>query len=109
MRSKIKRTIRKVIPFAFLNPEGDEGMAKLSHRGYIGGRWDEIGKLQFDFLVSKGLKPHHALLDIACGSVRLGIHAIPYLDQSCYLGLEKESGMLSGKKTNDFFRNDKSS
>ncbi len=32
----------------------------------IGGRWEEIGRLQFDFLVAEGLMPAHTLLDIGC-------------------------------------------
>jgi hypothetical protein len=27
------------------------------HRESVGGRWDEIGALQADFLVSRGLRP----------------------------------------------------
>jgi hypothetical protein len=56
--------------------------------------WEEIGRLQFDFLLFKGLKPHSHLLDIACGSLRLGVKAIPYLERSHYLGIEKESGLV---------------
>lgn len=92
--STLKQLIRKVSPFAFLIPEGDEGIAKMGHRGYVGGLWEEIGTLQFDFLLSKGLKPNHFLLDIACGSLRLGVKAIPYLERSHYLGIEKESGLV---------------
>lgn len=60
----------------------------------MGGHWDEIGKLQFDFLVREGLKPHHYLLDIACGSLRAGSHFVPYLDAAHYLGIEKESDLV---------------
>ena len=31
-------------------PVGAEGVAQLGHREYVGGRWHEIGKLQFEFL-----------------------------------------------------------
>lgn len=94
MKSILKRIIRIVAPFAFLDPEGDRGIAKRGHRGYVGGMWEEIGKLQFDFLLSKGLRPDSHLLDIACGSLRLGVKAIPYLERSHYLGIEKESGLV---------------
>ena len=90
----LKRIIRKITPFAFLAPEGDRGIAKRGHRGYVGGMWEEIGRLQFDFLLSKGLKPDSYLLDIACGSLRLGVKVIPYLEPSHYLGIEKESGLV---------------
>ncbi|MFM6127288.1 MAG: hypothetical protein ACKPBV_00785 [Sphaerospermopsis kisseleviana] len=94
MKTILKKMIRKVAPFAFLAPEGDRGIEKRGHRGYIGGLWDEIGQLQFNFLLNKGLKPDSFLLDIACGSLRLGVKAIPYLRPSHYLGIEKESGLV---------------
>ena len=79
----MKSTLKKIlIPFA------------KWHRNYVGGKWEEIGKLQFDFLLSKGLKSDSYLLDIACGSLRLGVKAIPYLERSHYLGIEKERGLV---------------
>lgn len=66
-----------------------------SHRLYIGGMWEKIGRLQLDFLLSKGLKPSNYLLDIACGSLRLGVKVIPYLEAGHYLGIEKEAGLVS--------------
>jgi len=78
---------------------GEAGVAEKGHREYVGGMWDEIGKLQFDFLISKGLKPEHYFLDIACGSLRLGVKAIPYLEKFHYLGVEKEQSLIdAGKK-----------
>lgn len=99
MKSLLKRLVRKFSPFAFLDPEGDEGIKKRGHRGYVGGMWDEIGNLQLEFLKSKGLKPEHYLLDIACGSLRLGVKAIPYLDKEHYLGIEKEPGLVDAGLT----------
>ena len=32
-----------------LKPEGEHGIEVLGHRGYVGGMWEEIGKLQFEF------------------------------------------------------------
>jgi hypothetical protein len=83
-----------VAPAGFLRPEGDLGVKELGHRAYVGGAWEEIGSLQFKFLLSKGLKPSSYLLDIACGALRLGIKAISYLDCSHYLGLEKEPDLI---------------
>lgn len=87
---KIK-IVRKIAPFMFIAPQGERGIAKKGHRGYVGGLWEEMGDLQFNFLLSMGLKPDMYLLDIACGSLRLGVKAIPYLECSHYLGIEKES------------------
>jgi SAM-dependent methyltransferase len=54
----------------------------------VGGRWEEIGKLQFDFLVSNGLQLHHKLLDIGCGTLRGGRHFIKYLNAGNYSGID---------------------
>ncbi len=43
-----------------------------THRDMVGGMWEEIGRLQFEFLRARGLKPSHRLLDIGCGSLRGG-------------------------------------
>src|SRR5579864_173888 len=70
------------------------GILFFGHRDYIGAQWDTVGPLQFQFLVDQGLKPHNVLLDIACGSLRGGVHFIPYLDDGNYLGLEKERQLI---------------
>ena len=101
MKSTLKRIIKTIAPFAFLDPQGDRGIAKKGHRGYVGGLWEEIGTLQFDFLLSKGLKPDSYLLDIACGSLRLGVKSIPYLERSHYLGIDKESGLVKAGLENE--------
>jgi len=54
----------------------------------VGGLWEEIGQLQFDFLVAQGLKPQHTLLDIGCGTLRGGRHFIGYLDVGNYTGMD---------------------
>jgi hypothetical protein len=82
-------------------PEGPEGVKTLGHRAYVGGLWDEIGSLQFEFLVNRGLKPHHYLLDVACGSLRAGVHFISYLDRGHYLGIEKEQSLLQAGLENE--------
>lgn len=67
----------------------------MSHRSQVGGMWDEIGKLQFSFMVSQGLQPHHKLLDIGCGCLRGGVHFIEYLDSGNYYGLDKDDKLLA--------------
>jgi len=76
------------------DPQGPEGVVRRGHREYVGGLWDEIGALQLAFLQRQGLKPEHYLIDIACGALRLGVKAIPYLERGHYLGIEKESQLL---------------
>ena len=73
---------------------GPAGIRQVGHREYVGGKWDEIGQLQFDFLVAQGLRPDHYLLDIACGSLRGGVHFIPYLEPGHYLGIDKEPELI---------------
>jgi SAM-dependent methyltransferase len=64
------------------------------HRDMVGGMWEEIGTLQFEFLRARGLKPRHRLLDIGCGSLRGGIHAIKYLDPGNYYGLDINPSLI---------------
>lgn len=74
--------------------DGRVGVGVLGHREYVGGMWDEIGKLQFDFMVERGLTPEHVFLDIACGSLRGGVYFIRYLDRGNYLGIDKERALI---------------
>lgn len=69
----------------------------MGHRDFVGGTgqlWDEIAHLQLEFLKSEGLAPTDVLMDIACGSLRAGRLFINYLEESHYLGLEKELNLL---------------
>ena len=47
-----------------------------------------IGQLQFNFMVSAGLEPRHAMLDVGCGTLRGGRHFIDYLDTGRYTGID---------------------
>ena len=67
-------------------------------REEIGGLWDEIGKLQFDFLVKNGLELKHFFLDVGCGSLRGGIHFIKFLDEGHYFGIDRNNELLEGGK-----------
>jgi hypothetical protein len=86
------RRARKVM--GFLPVDGPRAIDHLGHRRYVTERWGEIGPLQWQFLLAHGLEPHHYLLDIACGCLQLGLHAIPYLEPGHYLGVEKERMLL---------------
>ncbi len=57
----------------------------------IGGKWDEIGQLQFDFLVKAGLQETDKFLDIGCGTLRGGRHFIKLLSPNCYFGIDISS------------------
>jgi SAM-dependent methyltransferase len=87
-----------------LNQYADEerlrrDVAAGRHREVIGGHWEELGQLQLDFLISRGLQVHHKLLDIGCGSGRLAVKAIPYLATSHYHGIDMSPSLLSAARS----------
>ncbi len=63
------------------------------HREVIGGLWDEMGKLQLDFMLARGLQPRHRFLDLGCGSLRGGVHFVRYLDPGYYHGLDNNQSL----------------
>lgn len=65
-----------------------------AHREFVGAMWDEIGELQFKFMVEYGLKPHHKLLDLGCGALRGGVHFVRYLDPGNYYGVDCNASLL---------------
>lgn len=54
----------------------------------VGGMWEQIGRLQFEFLVASGLTPDKTILDIGCGTLRGGRHFIAYLAAERYTGFD---------------------
>lgn len=74
---------------------------EFPHRSKVGGLWDEIGRLQFDFLVHHGLKPNHRLLDVGCGCFRGGVHFVRYLEPGRYYGLDSDASMIEAGFTEE--------
>ena len=68
----------------------DKRIAETGYKAAIGGgeNWEEHGDLQRDFLIARGLKPEHRLLDIGCGTGRLARKIVPYLVEGGYFGLD---------------------
>lgn len=64
------------------------------HRTVIGGMWDAIGDLQMNFLRARGLVEESRLLDIGCGSLRLGIRAVEFLSAGNYWGTDLNPALL---------------
>lgn len=60
----------------------------------IGGRWEEVGRLQLDFLRERGLRPQQFLLDVGCGSLRGGVRFVPYLEPGHYYGVDSNQQLL---------------
>ena len=67
---------------------------KDGHRFVIGDMWDEMGRLQFEFTKSRGLRPDHKMLDLGCGALRGGVEFVAYLDPGNYYGLDINQSLL---------------
>ncbi len=67
---------------------------KFNRHSGLPGQWETIGQLQFDFLLEHGLKPDSYLLDVGCGTFRLGHLAIPYLKRKHYFGIDSNTSAL---------------
>jgi cyclopropane fatty-acyl-phospholipid synthase-like methyltransferase len=65
----------------------------------IGGMWEQIGQLQFDFLLQQGLQPHHHMLDIGCGTLRGGRHFINHLEPGHYTGMDLSPKAIEAGRT----------
>lgn len=66
-----------------------------NHRGVVGGMWDEIGQLQFDYLIHDGLVPTDRLLDFGCGCLRGGVHFVDFLNSGNYFGIDISEDLLN--------------
>jgi SAM-dependent methyltransferase len=66
--------------------------AARSSDGAVGSRtrdsWLKLGQMQFDYLVSHGLKPDRRMLEIGCGNLRAGRLFIDHLDPGNYYGID---------------------
>jgi len=70
-------------------------IAAGEHREFIGGLWEELGLLQLDFLVKRGLRPDMKFLDVGCGCLRGGIHFVRYLEPGHYFGIDANESLLT--------------
>lgn len=75
------------------------GLPKIGDRhykSYVGppGQYDFMGATQFRLLCTLGLRAHHKLLDIGCGSLRVGRFLIPYLEAGNYYGIEPNTWLV---------------
>jgi SAM-dependent methyltransferase len=87
-----------VTPQRYSRQLSDEEIARGAHRSMVGGAWEEIGRLQFDFLVQQGLSSSHRLLDVGCGALRGGIHFIRYLDPGHYHGVDMNASLIKAAR-----------
>ena len=68
------------------------GLAPGDHhyRAYVGPPedYDLVAAMTFNLLTTLGLRQGHSLLDVGCGSLRVGRLLIPYLNRRNYVGIE---------------------
>lgn len=67
------------------------------YRAYVGPpkEYDLITAMTFNLLTSMGLRQHHSVLDIGCGSLRVGRLLIPYLNSGRYTGIEPHEWLVN--------------
>ena len=60
------------------------------YRAYVGPPedYDLIAAMTFNLLTTLGLRQHHSIVDVGCGSLRIGRLLIPYLNRGNYFGIE---------------------
>jgi SAM-dependent methyltransferase len=56
--------------------------------------YDLVAAMSFNLLTCLGLRQQHRLLDVGCGSLRLGRLFIPYLNAGCYTGIEPNRWLI---------------
>ncbi len=66
------------------------------YRAYVGPpeKYDLVAAMQFNLLTFLGLREHHYLLDIGCGSLRAGRLFITYLLPGRYFGIEPNAWLI---------------
>ena len=72
--------------------------AARSDEGAVGSHthesWLKLGQMQFDYLVSHGLKPGMRMLEIGCGNLRAGRLFIDHLNAGDYYGIDISPHLL---------------
>ena len=65
--------------------------------GFTGGpveAFGKIGRYTLESLQTVGLRPEHTVLDVGCGTLRLGYWLVRFLDPDRYFGLEPNKGYV---------------
>ena len=90
MASALSRRLRRAANWLDRRGVDERALARKT----VGGLWDEMGKLQLDFLVSRGLQPSDTMLDVGCGALRGGVHFVRYLEPGHYFGIDRQQWLL---------------
>lgn len=66
------------------------------YRAFVGPPrdYDLVASMCFNLLTSAGLRGHQKVLDIGCGSLRVGRLLIPYLNKGNYTGVEPNKWLV---------------
>lgn len=66
------------------------------YRAYIGYavNYDLVAAMTFGLVTTLGLRQQHKLVDIGCGSLRVGRLLIPYLNAGNYIGIEPNEWLV---------------
>jgi SAM-dependent methyltransferase len=72
------------------------------YMAYVGPptQYDFMGATQFRLLCTLGLRAHHYLLDLGCGSLRSGRLFLSYLDEGRYFGIEPNKWLIEDAISN---------
>lgn len=76
----------------------EQDIKDKKHRAAVGGMWNEMGDLQYNWFLNNGLKPENTFLDVGCGSLRGGIHFIKYLNNGNYYGIDLNQSLINAGK-----------
>ena len=73
-------------------------LSQKKYRSFVGGLWKELGELQLEFLINKGLQKEDNVLDLGCGALRGGIRIIRFLEKEHYYGLDINHSLIKAAK-----------
>jgi SAM-dependent methyltransferase len=79
-----------------------ERAERLAQTRFVGGSpwtYERIGRLWFEVLIAEGLLPSSRVLDVGCGTLRLGYWLLHFLDPGHYYGIEPQVDMLEAGRT----------
>lgn len=89
LRRRLRRQSTQEIP-ENLRP-GDN-----HYRAYVGPvkDYDLISAMVINLLTGAGLRAHHSVIDVGCGSLRIGRMLIPFLNTGNYIGVEPNKWLV---------------
>jgi cyclopropane fatty-acyl-phospholipid synthase-like methyltransferase len=90
------KRIGPMVRFKFRNLGVGLEPGASDYRAYVGPPqdYDLVAAMCFNLLTCTGLRQYHRVLDIGCGSLRLGRLLIPYLNKGNYVGVEPNEWLV---------------